>query len=85
MSGDYTWSRDGDAYHFLTALPNRRRRLLERAIQALAAHPFRPPLFSDQGPDGERLDIVEVDGHLVTFHVEHAVRRIRVIEICPYT
>jgi hypothetical protein len=79
----YSWSVEGEAYHCLINLPTRRRRRLERSIEALAAHPLRPSLFVDRTSAGERLDVVEFDGFLVTYHAEHSVRRIRIPELQP--
>jgi hypothetical protein len=72
---------EGDAYRYLVNLSKHRRRLLEKTIEALAAHPFQTPIFTDQSADGDRLDVVESNGHLITYHVDHATRRILVTEI----
>jgi plasmid stabilization system protein ParE len=74
---------DGDAYRYLVSLSKQRRRLLERAIESLAAHPLQRSLFSDQSAEGLKLDVIELESHLITYHADHAIRRIRVTEILP--
>jgi hypothetical protein len=79
----YLWWVESDAYHYLADLPKRKRRGLERAIDEIASHPFRKALFTDRTPEGSLLELTEVDGHLITYHADHALRRILVMEILP--
>ena len=83
MNLDYSWSVEGAAYYYLAGLPKRRRKSLERAIEAVALHPFQPALFTLRDEDGLSLEVVEKEGHLISYHPDHAVRRIRVTEITP--
>ena len=83
MKVGYSWAVEGEAYRYLVSQPKQRRKQLERAIEALAAHPFQTPLFSSKSDDGSPLDIIEAEDHLITYHVEHTVRRVRVTEISP--
>jgi hypothetical protein len=79
----YSWAVEGEAYRYLVGRSKRRRKKLEQAIEMLAARPFQAPLFSGKSDDGSQLDIIETDGHLITYHVEHSVRRVRITEISP--
>jgi len=80
---DYSWSVEGAAYYYLSGLSKRRRKQLERAIEALALHPFQPSLFTLQDDDGLPLAVVENEGHLISYHADHATQSIRVTEITP--
>ena len=81
MNLGYSWSLESESYAYLVSLPKRRRVPLERAIIALAQHPFQASLFSDRDLDGAPLDVIESAGHLITYHTDHAIRRIHVTEI----
>lgn len=78
----YTWSVEGDAYRFLVGLPKRKRRRLEQAIESLVKRPFQEPLIVEQDADGQHLAVAAVDDCVITYHADHAVRRIRITEIC---
>lgn len=81
MKPAYDWFVEGSAYHYLVNLTKRRRHSLERSLDHLASHPFQSSLYTSQAADGARLDTIEAEGHLVTYHADHAVRRIWVTEI----
>ncbi|MES2695235.1 MAG: hypothetical protein V4773_17300 [Verrucomicrobiota bacterium] len=81
MKLGYDWLVEGEAYRYLVSLPKRKRLLLERAFDSLASRPFQPTLYTEQGPDGSRLDSITASGHIVTYHVDHAIRRIWVTDI----
>ena len=83
MNSGYSWSIAGEAYRYLVSLPKRKRRSLERAIENLASHPFRAPLFTDRTPEGFLLEVIESEDCLITYHADHAARRILVTEIQP--
>ena len=83
MNLDYSWSVEGAAYYYLSGLSKRRRKQLERAIEAVALHPFQPSLFTLRDDDGIPLAVVEKEGHVITYHADHAIRRVRVTEIVP--
>ena len=83
MNLDYSWSVEGAAYYYLSGLSKRRRKQLERAIEAVALHPFQPSLFTLRDDDGIPLAVVETQGQLICYHADHAAKSIRVTEITP--
>ncbi len=84
MKPGYSWQIEGDAYRTLVTLSKRRRRLLERAIDGLAARPFQSPIYTDRSAEGMEFSVIESSGHLITYHVDHAIRRVLVAEIQPF-
>ncbi len=81
MNSGYSWSIEGSANRTLTGLTKRRRRLVERGIEALALHPFKQSIHSELSLEGLRLEIAECAGFFVTYHVDHAARNVRIVEI----
>ena len=69
-----------EAFEFLLALPEDEQHRLLLAARAIGADPFAEPDFeghTDEGP--LRGDVVGV--FAILYHVDHAVRRIRVVDI----
>lgn len=83
MSLGYRWLIDEEAYAFLRSLSQRRRRQLERSIELLAAHPFTEPSYIDFDADDEELFHLFVGEYTIVYHVDHAIRRVLVQQICP--
>jgi hypothetical protein len=77
----YRWVLDGDAYAALVALPRAKRREFERAFDRLATDPFTPPSFSFDGPDDTPLSACFVRDRMIVFHVDHAVKRVYILEV----
>lgn len=83
MTPSYSWQIEGDAYLYLVGLPKRQRKRLERAFVQLATHPFQPALFEIFDEDSGPLRVIAAEEHFITFHSDHAVRRVRITEIQP--
>ncbi len=72
---------DEEPYAFLRSLKPARRRPLERAITHLAARPFTEPHFIGSDAEGEPIFHFFVGRHTLIYHVDHAVRRILILQI----
>ncbi len=72
---------DEEPYAFLRSLKPTKRRPLERAIAQLAARPFTEPHFIGFDSDGEPIFHLFVGHHTLIYHVDHAVRRVLILEI----
>lgn len=81
MSLVYRWLLDEEAYGILRYLTRGRRAAIERALDRLGANPFTEPSFIAFDADGEEIFHFFVSGHVIVYHVDHAVRRILVYEI----
>ncbi len=81
MNVRYRWVLDGEAYATLVALPPARRRDFERTFDRLAANPFTPPSFVFEGSDDTPLSACFVRDRMIVFHVDHAVKRVFILEI----
>ncbi len=66
---------------FLRAEKPRHRRLIERAIESLAAHPFTQPSFIAFDSDGMDLFHHILARYAIVYHVDHAARRGQILEI----
>jgi mRNA-degrading endonuclease RelE of RelBE toxin-antitoxin system len=77
----YRWMLDEEPYGFLRRLPRGRRLIIERALDRLGLNPFTEPSFIAFDADGEEVFHLFVSGHVIVYHVDHAVRRILVYEI----
>ena len=82
MNLGYRWTLDEEAYAYLRALKPASRRQLEQTIARIAARPFTEPAYIDFDSDGEELFHLFVGRHTLIYHVDHAVRRILILEIC---
>lgn len=83
MIPGYRWMLDEESYDYLRGLRPAQRRRLERALDLLAAHPFSEPSYIDFDSEGEELFHRFVDRHTIIYHLDHAVRRVMVLQICP--
>ena len=55
----------------------------KRALDLLAAHPFTEPSYIDFDSEGEELFHRFVGRHTIVYHVDHAVRRVLILQVCP--
>jgi hypothetical protein len=78
----YQWLLSEESYGYLRAVRPAQRRRLETALDHLAAHPFAEPSYIDFDADGEELFHRFTDTHTLIYHVDHAVRRVLILEIC---
>lgn len=83
MNSGYRWVLDEESYRYLCRLSPGQRRRAESALDLLAAHPFTEPSYIDFDSEGEELFHRFVGRHTIVYHVDHAVRRIWVLQICP--
>lgn len=83
MSLGYRWVLDQEPYSYLRALRPAQRRPLEQALDSLAAHPFAEPSYIEFDSEGVEIFHRFVGRHTVIYHVEHADRRVMILQICP--
>lgn len=74
---------DEEPYAYLRSIKPASRRRLEREIGRLATRPFTEPSYIDFDADGEELFHLFVGRHTIIYHVDHAVRRVLIQQICP--
>jgi mRNA-degrading endonuclease RelE of RelBE toxin-antitoxin system len=72
---------DEEPYAHLRSLKPAQRRRLEREIARLAKRPFTEPSYIDFDADGRELFHLFIDRHTLIYHVDHAVRRILILQI----
>jgi mRNA-degrading endonuclease RelE of RelBE toxin-antitoxin system len=78
---NYRWLLDSEAYGFLKRLPKGRRLLIERALDRLGERPFTEPAFIAFDAEGGEVFHLFIAGHVIAYHVDHAVRKILIYEI----
>lgn len=76
---------DEEAHAFLSRLDRRTQRKLERQFDLLRDRPFTEPSFVELGAAGEPLFHRLVDDWVVVYHVDHAARRVFILQILPNT
>ncbi len=81
MTRPYIWTLLQPAYEALVRLPDEDRRIVEGEFYFLAAHPFRRPAFETPDLDGLPLATIYVGDYMLTYHVDHAARRVDILEI----
>lgn len=74
---------DEEPYAYLRSLRPTHRRRLEGVLDSLATHPFTEPSFIEFDSDGEELFHCFAGSDTVIYHVDHAVRRVLILQICP--
>ena len=67
-------------YEFLQALPEDEDAALLHELRALRDDPFRSTDFTEQTDEGA-IDGVLVAQYAIMYHVDHPVKRIRVVDI----
>ena len=78
---DYDWSisRQGTE-RFLQLRAAERRKLLDHFDQ-LAANVHAEPAASFMGVEGEEFAISTLEKHVITYHVDHAVKIVSIIAV----
>lgn len=74
---------DEEPYGYLRGLRPAQRRRIERSLDLLAAQPFAEPSYIDFDSEGEELFHLFAGRHAIIYHVDHAVRRVLILQICP--
>lgn len=79
MQSRYGYSLDREAVAGLLQCSRRERRKLVDAFDGLASNPSMAGDFSQVGLDGRIHEIFLVDGFVVAFWTDHAVRTVRIL------
>jgi hypothetical protein len=77
----YIWTLLQPAYEALMRVPDDDRRVLESEFYLLARHPLRKPAFVTPDLDDLPLATIYVADYMVSYHIDHAVRRVDILEI----
>lgn len=85
MNSGYRWCLDDSAYAALASLRKRSQRKVMAAIEEIAANPFRAPAFTATDADGFEVGISCGAGCMITYRVDHAVKRVHIQEISLIT
>ena len=77
----YRYTVEEDVFAGLTNLPRRQLRKLERIFTDLAAHPFTEPDLKLREPGGEVVFMRYFDDIEISYVVDHAVKKVRVLDV----
>jgi hypothetical protein len=81
MIEDYTSHLSLAAAAFVVSLPRRKQRQVLDLADQLARHPFEIGDYREQDAAGHTMESLLVDGFLLTYWVDHAVKEVRITEI----
>lgn len=77
----YEVAFSGEAVRALLGSKPARQRQAESAVELLQNDPFRNPDFNERLLDGRDAGVLMVGNTILTFHVDHAVREVRIFRI----
>jgi len=81
MSSDYEWSLSRQAAERIIHLPPKLRRAMLDALDAIPSQPPNDPAATFTGTNGQVYFVTAIQSRIVTYTIDHAVKRIDVIAI----